>query len=271
MGGFSGGLERSLSACGRDCKSRELWLSQLTAPCHCLIIPGGADMTITTCVFDAYGTLFDVSAAAREAAAEPKHEALAQTWTALAEHWRQKQLQYSWLRAVTGQHSDFWQVTQDGLDWALESVGLDGDPDLRARLLQLYWELSAYPEVPAMLNALTQAGLSTAILSNGSPDMLDGAVQSAGLNDLLDDCLSVESVGVFKPDARVYDLVGQRFGCIPAQVLFVSSNGWDAAAAAGYGFQTVWVNRKGEPLDRLSATPQHILTDLTGIPELAGV
>lgn len=225
-------------------------------------------MTITTCIFDAYGTLFDVAAAAREAAAEPGNAALAEKWPALAEHWRQKQLQYSWLRAVMGQHCDFWQVTQDGLDWALEAVGLS-DPALRARLLQLYWELSAYPEVPQMLADLKAAGLNTAILSNGSPAMLDGAVQSAGLGDVLDDCLSVESVGIFKPASVVYDLVGQRFGCAPDQVLFVSSNGWDAAAASSYGFVTAWVNRANAPEDRLPGRPQHILSDLTGIPALA--
>lgn len=225
-------------------------------------------MTITTCIFDAYGTLFDVAAAAREAAAEPGNAALAEKWPALAEHWRQKQLQYSWLRAVMGQHCDFWQVTQDGLDWAMEAVGLS-DPALRARLLQLYWELSAYPEVPQMLTDLKAAGLNTAILSNGSPAMLDGAVQSAGLGDVLDDCLSVESVGIFKPASVVYDLVGQRFGCAPDQVLFVSSNGWDAAAASSYGFVTAWVNRANAPEDRLPGRPQHILSDLTGIPALA--
>ena len=227
-------------------------------------------MTITTCIFDAYGTLFDVAAAAREAAAEPGRQALADKWPELAQHWRLKQLQYSWLRAVMDQHCDFWQVTQDGLDWAMEATGLGHDPDLRARLLQLYWELSAYPEVPAMLRALKQAGLTAAILSNGSPEMLDGAVRSAGLNDLLDDNLSVESVGIFKPARPVYDLVGQRFDCRPEQVLFVSSNGWDAAAASGYGFVTAWVNRAGDPVDRLPAKPQHILSDLTGIPALAG-
>ncbi|WP_319824512.1 haloacid dehalogenase type II [Thalassovita sp.] len=226
-------------------------------------------MTITTCIFDAYGTLFDVAAAAREAAAEPGRAALAEKWPQLAQHWRLKQLQYSWLRAVMRQHTDFWQVTQDGLDWALEASGLHGDPDLRDRLLQLYWELSAYPEVPQMLAELKAAGMNTAILSNGSPDMLQGAVKSAGLSEVLDDSLSVESVGIFKPDSRVYDLVGQRFGCTPGQVLFVSSNGWDAAAAAGYGFVTAWVNRAGEPLDRLPAKPHHILSDLTGIPALA--
>ena len=228
-------------------------------------------MPITTCIFDAYGTLFDVAAAARQAASEPSFAPLAQDWPVLAEQWRLKQLQYTWLRAITGAHTDFWEVTQDGLDWALEKTGHAGDAALRARLLALYWELEAYPEVPAMLAALKAAGLNTAILSNGSPDMLDGAVQSAQIGELLDDCLSVQSVGIFKPDARVYDLVGERFDVARDEVLFVSSNGWDAAGAAGYGFVTAWVNRAGEPVDRLPWTPQHVQTDLTGIPALAGL
>jgi 2-haloacid dehalogenase len=227
-------------------------------------------MPITTCVFDAYGTLFDVAAAARNAAAEPGREAFADHWPAIARNWRLKQLQYTWLRAITGDHTHFWQVTQDGLDWALEAEGLGDDSELRERLLQLYWELDAFPEVPEMLAALKSGGKSTAILSNGSPDMLDGAVQSAGLGDLLDDVLSVESVGIFKPADAVYDLVGKRFGCARDEVLFVSSNGWDAASAAGYGFHTVWVNRTGEPMDRLPARPERVLEDLTGIPGLAG-
>jgi len=227
-------------------------------------------MTITTCIFDAYGTLFDVAAAARLAAEEPGQGHWAEKWPALANDWRLKQLQYSWLRAVTDDYCSFWQVTQDGLDWAMERQGLDGDAELRERLLALYWELQAYPEVPQMLAALKSAGKATAILSNGSPDMLSGAVDSAGLGELLDDVLSVESVGIFKPSARVYDMVGQRFGASPDQVLFVSSNGWDAAGAAAYGFRTVWVNRAGEPVDRLPGRPETILTDLTDIPELAG-
>ena len=225
-------------------------------------------MTITTCIFDAYGTLFDVSAAARQAASEPGNEALADIWPRLASDWRLKQLQYTWLRAITGAHADFWQVTQEGLDWALEAAGV-AHPALRERLLALYWELSAYPEVPTMLAALKQAGKNVAILSNGSPDMLDGAVQSAGIGALLDDVLSVESVGVFKPHPSVYDLVGQRFGCDRSEVLFVSSNGWDAGAATGYGFTTAWVNRASEPVDRLPWVPAHVLDDLTGIPDLA--
>ncbi|MGC1503096.1 MAG: haloacid dehalogenase type II [Sulfitobacter sp.] len=228
-------------------------------------------MPITTCVFDAYGTLFDVGAAARHAASEPDFAAIKDDWMQLAEHWRQKQLSYSWLRAVTGAHTDFWEVTQNGLDWALEKTGHADDPALRERLLALYWELKAYDEVPAMLAALKTAGLNTAILSNGSPEMLAGAVKSAGIEDLLDVSLSVQSVGIFKPDARVYDLVESHFGCAKSKVLFVSSNGWDVAAATGYGFTTAWVNRSGEPMDRLPWSPLHVLTDLTGIPALAGI
>lgn len=224
-------------------------------------------MTITTVVFDAYGTLFDVAAAARQLSEEPGQAALAAKWQEVAQIWRLKQLQYTWLRAVADAHTDFWEVTQNGLDFALEATDLT-DPELRERLLALYWELAAYPEVPLMLAELKAAGLKTAILSNGSPDMLDGAVQSAGIGEVLDAVLSVEDVGIFKPDRRVYDLVGGHFGTKPAQVCFVSSNGWDAAAAAGYGFYTVWVNRAQEPMDRLPWTPQKVLTDLTTIPEI---
>lgn len=226
-------------------------------------------MTITTCIFDAYGTLFDVSAAARRAAGEPGRQALAACWPRLSESWRQKQLSYSWLRAITGAHADFWTVTQDALDWALEAEGLSGDTALRARLLDLYRELDAYPEVPAMLAALKSAGLATGILSNGSPGMLETATASAGIGAHLDALLSVESVGIFKPAAAVYDLVGQQFGCTPSQVLFVSSNGWDAAGATGYGFRTAWVNRAGDPVDRLPWRPDTILSDLTTIPQEA--
>ncbi len=224
---------------------------------------------IKVVVFDAYGTLFDVAAAARRAAGEPAFARLAPHWAAVARDWRLKQLQYTWLRAVTGAHADFWQVTQDGLDWALEAAGLGGDAALRARLLALYHELEAYPEVPAMLAGLRAGGLATAILSNGSPAMLDAAVGNAGVGGLLDAILSVEEVGVFKPARVVYDLVGRRFGMEPGEVLFVSSNGWDAAAGAGFGFVTLWVNRDGAPRDRLPWVPGHVAADLTGVPDLA--
>ncbi len=227
-------------------------------------------MPITTCIFDAYGTLFDVSAAARECAAEPGREVLAAKWQKLAADWRTKQIEYTWWRAVSDAHADFWAVTQDGLDFALELNGLNGDAELRERLLALYWALSAYAEVPAMLAALKAKGYATAILSNGSPDMLNGAVSSAGLGDLLDDVLSVQDVGIFKPHKSVYDLVMKRFGCTPDQVLFVSSNCWDACAAVKQGFKTAWVNRAGVPMERLPWTPQVTLKDLTTIPAIAG-
>lgn len=225
-------------------------------------------MTITTVVFDAYGTLFDVAAAARVAAAEPGGDLLAAHWPRLAQVWRAKQLEYSWLRAAYGAHTGFWQVTQDGLDFALEECGL-ANSGLRDRLLALYWELAAFPEVAGVLAALKAAGRTTAILSNGSPDMLAAAVDRAGIGGHLDAVLSVESVGVFKPARAVYDLVGAQFGCARGQVLFVSSNGWDAGAASGYGFRTAWVNRAGAPMERLPWRPAHVLADLTPIPGLA--
>ena len=224
-------------------------------------------MPLKACIFDAYGTLFDVSAAAREAAGGPGRDQLASVWPALAEDWRRKQLEYSWLRAITGEHCDFWQVTQDGLDWALAAQGLT-DPALRDRLLQLYRELSAYPEVPAMLKSLRAQGRRTGILSNGSEGMLADAVRSAGIGDLLDVVLSVDRVGVFKPASRVYDLVGQALSLDRSEVLFVSSNGWDAASAASYGFSTAWVNRQGVPTDRLPGQPDYVLSDLSGIPDI---
>lgn len=203
------------------------------------------------------------------AAEDGTFPALGDTWQKLAADWRDKQLQYSWLRAVTAEHTDFWEVTKNGLDWALEAQGLDADKALRDRLLQLYWELHAYAEVPDMLGALKDAGKATGILSNGSPEMLAAAAQSAGIARLLDHVLSVESVGVFKPSSKVYDMVGRAFGCAAGDVVFVSANGWDAAAAQGYGFTSVWVNRLGLPMDRLPHRPAHVMADLTGIPKLA--
>ncbi len=228
-------------------------------------------MAITTCVFDAYGTLFDVASAARRAAEQPGQGYWQDKWPKLAEDWRLKQLQYTWLRAITGDHCNFWSVTENGLDWAMERQGLQDDLELRETLLALYWELQAYQEVPKMLALLKAAGMKTAILSNGSPDMLQGAVDFAGIELYLDAVLSVEDVGVFKPADVVYDMVGKQFGCAKEEVLFVSSNGWDAAGAAAYGFETVWVNRAGDPMDRLPGTPNHVLSDLTDIPKLAGI
>lgn len=225
-------------------------------------------MKISTCIFDAYGTLFDVAGAARLAAETSPSHALAEHWPTLAAHWRAKQLEYTWLRAITGAHTDFWQVTEDGLDWSLEAMGLDGDSALRIQLLDLYRTLPAYPEVKSTLKALQSAGKRCAILSNGSPRMLIDAVTSAGLKDLLEACISVEDAGVFKPDYAVYDLVGQQMGTSPDEVMFVSSNGWDAAGASGYGFNTLWVNRMGAPVDRMPWKPHYIQPDLSRLTDI---
>ncbi|MCT4558198.1 MAG: haloacid dehalogenase type II [Pelagimonas sp.] len=224
-------------------------------------------MAITTCVFDAYGTLFDVTSAARRAAEQPGRDALAGVWQQLAADWRAKQLEYSWLRQITGDYVSFWELTKNGLDWAMERAGLT-DPVLREDLLALYWELSAYKEVPFMLAHLKARGIQTAVLSNGNRDMLEGAVDSSKMGMYLDKLISVEEISMFKPAAQVYDLVGKHFGTARDEVLFVSSNGWDAAGAANYGFRTVWVNRMGLPVDRLMAQPDLILPDLSTIPEV---
>ncbi len=223
-------------------------------------------MAITLCVFDAYGTLFDVTSAARRAAAEPGGERLGEVWPRLAETWRQKQLAYTWLLAASGGHADFAAVTEAGLDYALEAEGIE-DAGLRTRLLALYGTLDAYPEAPAALGEV-HASRTTAILSNGTPALLAAAVASAGIAPDLDAVLSVADAGAFKPARAAYDLVGQHFGTDPRQVFFVSANGWDAAAATGYGFTALWVNRARVPMDRLPWQPAHVLPDLAGLPGL---
>ena len=222
-------------------------------------------MAIQLVVFDAYGTLFDVSAAARRAGAD--WPTLATVWPALAETWRRKQLEYTWLRAITGAHEDFAQVTADALDWAMEAAGL-ADPALRARLLALYDELDAYPEVAGVLAQLKDSGFRLAILSNGTPAMLAAATRAAGIGAAFDAVLSVEQVRIYKPHATVYALVERHLGAKPPQTLFVSSNGWDIAGAARFGLRTAWVNRTGAPVDRLPQRPMHEIPDLTHLPRL---
>ena len=224
-------------------------------------------MTITTCIFDAYGTLFDVNAAARDVAKQPGQSQLAAVWGTLSKDWRAKQLEYTWLRAIGGRHIPFWQVTQDALDWAMENNGLH-DNALRAKLLAVYKECPAFSDVKPMLEKLRAKSVNIAILSNGSPDMLVPAVRSAGIGEYLDEVLSVEEAQIYKPHQSVYDLVWDRFDVPQSEVLFASSNGWDAAGAAGYGFATVWVNRADAPQDRLWASPHRTLKSLKTIPDL---
>ena len=217
---------------------------------------------IRACVFDAYGTLFDVSAAARELQAE-----IGPQWQALSELWRNKQLQYTWLGGLGGHHADFWQVTGEALDFALQSLAID-DPALRERLMALYLHLGHYPEVPATLRALKDRGLKLAILSNGSSSMLAAAVRHAGLEGLFEAVLSVDAVGVFKPHPSVYQLAPERLGVSAAQVCFLSSNGWDAYSAKAFGFRVLWCNRLAQAPERIPATPDGEIRSLAELPAL---
>ncbi len=219
---------------------------------------------ISACVFDAYGTLFDFASAAAGCADVPGDKA-----AALTALWRDKQLQYTWLRAVQGRHADFWQVTGDALDFALEALGLR-EAGLRERLMSLYLALSAFPEVPQVLGALKAAGLRTAILSNGSPRMLDAAIENAGLGNLIDLSLSVEEVGVYKPHPKVYQLAVDRLGLAPEAIVFLSSNAWDAYAASAFGLRTIWCNRYGQAPERLPGSPDREIRSLADLPGLVG-
>jgi 2-haloacid dehalogenase len=217
---------------------------------------------IRACVFDAYGTLFDYASAAAAC-----RDVLGEKLERVTSLWREKQLQYTWLRAMQGQHADFRQVTGDALDFTLETVGLT-DAVLRKRLMELYATLNAFPEAAAVLRRLKAAGMRTAILSNGTPALLRSAVEHAGIGHLLDAVLSVEEVGVYKPHPRVYQLAVDRLAVAPDQISFQSSNAWDAWAASAFGMRVVWCNRYAQPPERLPCKPDHEIRSLAELPEL---
>jgi 2-haloacid dehalogenase len=219
---------------------------------------------IRACVFDAYGTLFDFASAARAC-----RDVLGDDVDTLTALWRDKQLQYTWLRAAQGRHADFWQVTGDALDFVLETMGL-ARPELRERLMTCYLTLAPFPEVAAMLAALKRSGLRTAVLSNGSPRMLAAAVTNAGLDSLLDAVLSVEEVGVYKPHPAVYRLAVDRLQVPAPAIAFQSSNAWDAHAASAFGMKVVWCNRYGQKPERLPGAPDRVVTSLAELPALVG-
>lgn len=212
--------------------------------------------SIRAVLFDAYGTLFNVHGPVAKMAAE-----LGEAADAISDLWRMKQLQYTWLRSLMGAHADFEAVTADALDYALAQHHVT-DRTIRDRLLGLYLTLDAYPDAISALTTLRGKGIVTAILSNGSPKMLQSAVSSAGLTDLLDHVLSVESVGIYKPHPRVYRFGEQQVGCSGQAVGFVSANGWDAAGAAYYGFKVVHLNRFDQPPEKLPAGPALVLKSL---------
>jgi 2-haloacid dehalogenase len=220
---------------------------------------------IRACVFDAYGTLFDTASAAARA-----KDQLGDKFVPLAQLWRDKQLQYTWLRAAQDRHTDFWQVTGDALDFALDTLGIDND-GLRQRLMELYLTLDLFPEVKAVLARLRQAGIKIAILSNGTPAMLKAAVSSSGIENLLDAVISVEEVGVFKPHPKVYQRAIDRLGVPADAIVFLSGNGWDIHAASAFGMRTIWCNRTGQRPERLPGKPDRIVTSLAALPALLGL
>jgi 2-haloacid dehalogenase len=217
---------------------------------------------IKACVFDAYGTLFDVNSAARSA-----QDSLGEKWQPLAELWRAKQLQYTWLRGLAGRHADFWQVTGDALDFALSTLHLE-DPVLHDRLMNLYLALSAYPEVADTLKRLKTSEMKLAILSNGTPKMLAAAAENAGITRLLDAVLSVEEVKVYKPHPSVYRLACERLNLTANRVCFLSSNGWDAYSAKAFGLRVLWCNRFGQAPERIPETPDAQIATLAELPDI---
>jgi 2-haloacid dehalogenase len=219
---------------------------------------------VKACLFDAYGTLFDFASAARACEDIPRDAV--DKLTAL---WRDKQLQYTWLRAAQARHADFWQVTGDALDFTLETLAIE-QAGLRDRLMRLYLTLDVFPEVPRVLEQLKAAGLRTAILSNGTPKMLEAAVDGAKLGGLIDTILSVEEVGVYKPHPKVYQLAVDRLSVPAPAIAFQSSNSWDAHAAAAFGMQVVWCNRYGQRRERLPGAPDREVTSLAELPALVG-
>ncbi|MBD8874784.1 haloacid dehalogenase type II [Roseibium polysiphoniae] len=213
-------------------------------------------------VFDAYGTLFDVHAAVRKHAEKLGPDAQAFSFV-----WRQKQLEYSWVRALMKKYQDFWALTEQALDTAY-ALYPSADRSLRDDLLNAYWTLDCYAEVPQVLTDLKATGAKMAILSNGSPAMLDAAVQAAGLAELLDEVFSVDELKTYKTDERTYEMVTNHFRIYPDAVSFQSSNRWDVAGATAFGFRTVWMNRTNQPDEYTDLAPNAVLNDLTGLAGL---
>lgn len=218
-------------------------------------------MTASAYVFDAYGTLFDVHSAVRKHA-----DALGPAGARMSQMWRAKQLEYSWVRSLMGSYTDFWRLTEESLDFALEANDLgDGNGHLRSLLLEAYWALDAYPEVAEVLGQLRKKGARIGILSNGSPDMLRAAIQSANISELIDDVLSVDAVKTFKTAPEVYTMVTDAWDMPAHEISFQSSNRWDIAGASKFGFETVWINRFEQPDEYKNYAPSRVIATLHGL------
>jgi 2-haloacid dehalogenase len=219
-------------------------------------------MSTQACLFDAYGTLFNLDLPM--ATLQTQTGDRADEFLAL---WRKKQLEYSWLRVAMAHYLPFEQVTEDALHYAFEWFGLENG-DLFDSLMGIYWQPTLFPEVSTTLRMLKQKGLRLAILSNGSEALLQAGVSHTGLGDLIDAVISVESVKTFKPSPQVYQMAVDRLGLSLHEFTFQSSNGWDIAGATAFGFSTVWVRRKAAPIERLGVSPGHIIDDLSGLIKL---
>ena len=212
-------------------------------------------------IFDAYGTLFDVNSAA-----EKCKDKIGDKWEGFANFWRTTQLEYTWLRSLMDRHKDFWQVTEDSLDKSMRTFNID--PSMRNELLNLYKILSPYKEVPETLKTLKEKKFKLAILSNGTPSLLDELVKSNHLDNLFDDIFSIEQVGVYKPSSRVYDMPIKKYNINKSEVAFLSANTWDVSGGGNYGYQSIWVNRNNTIFDNLDFEPKYQITDLNKLIQL---
>ncbi len=220
---------------------------------------------IQACVFDAYGTLFDV-----HSAVDKHRDRIGEQADDVSNLWRTKQLQYTWLRSLMKKHVDFWQVTGDALDFALETYDID-DSSLREALMDAYLQLDCYPEVHEVLSKLQENGMKLAILSNGSPKMLQAAVDNSAIGKYLDVNISVEDVGIYKPDPSVYRFAVDQLDVPAEKISFQSSNAWDAVGAASFGFRVAWVNRFSQRRERLGSPLHAELKTLDELPPLLGL
>ena len=216
---------------------------------------------IKAIIFDAYGTLFDVNSAA-----EKCKDKIGDKWERFANFWRTTQLEYTWLRSLMDRHKDFWQVTEDSLDKSMKVFNID--PSMRNELLNLYKILSPYKEVPETLKTLKEKKFKLAILSNGTPSLLDELVKSNHLDNLFDDIFSIEQVGVYKPSSRVYDMPIKKYNINKSEVAFLSANTWDVSGGGNYGYQSIWVNRNNNIFDNLDFKPKYQITDLNKLIQL---
>jgi 2-haloacid dehalogenase len=211
-------------------------------------------------VFDAYGTLFNL-----HAAAERHSRAIGPKWQQLSQTWRTKHIEYTWVHSLSQRPATFWDLAQKSLDYAIASIGDAVSAEVRGKLLAAFRTMDAYPEVAEVLAGLKERGARLAILSNGDPDMLDDAVRAAKLENLFDAVLSVTAAGIFKPAPAVYRLATERFDCAPGDISFQSSNRWDIAGAKAFGFHAVWINRTGAPDEYPGLRPDRVVQDLRGL------